>query len=68
MPAATPAEIVVKLNTEIARVLAQPMVKERFVSQGLDPVGGTSEQFAAYLKTEISKWAGVVKASGARAE
>jgi tripartite-type tricarboxylate transporter receptor subunit TctC len=67
-PAGTAPEIVVKLNAEIARMLAQPAVKERFVAQGLDPVGGTPEQFGAYLKTEISKWAGVVKASGARAE
>jgi tripartite-type tricarboxylate transporter receptor subunit TctC len=67
-PAGTSPEIVVKLNAEIARVLAQPAVKERLVGQGLDPVGGTSEQFGAYLKTEISKWAVVVKASGARAE
>jgi tripartite-type tricarboxylate transporter receptor subunit TctC len=67
-PAATPADIVVKLNAEIARTLAQPAVKERLVGQGLDPVGGTPEQFGAYLKTEISKWAVVVKASGARPE
>jgi len=67
-PAGTSPEIVVKLNAEIARVLAQPAVKERLVGQGLDPVGGTPEQFGAYLKTEISKWAVVVKASGARPE
>jgi len=67
-PAATPADIVVKLNAEIARTLAQPAVRERLVGQGLDPVGGTPEQFGAYLKTEISKWAVVVKASGARPE
>jgi len=67
-PASTPPEVVVKLNSEIARILAQPAVKERLVGQGLDPVGGTPEQFGAYLKAEISKWAGVVKASGARAE
>ncbi|MDB5810758.1 MAG: hypothetical protein JWN94_2880 [Betaproteobacteria bacterium] len=67
-PAATPHDVVVKLNAEIARILAQPAVKERFVGQGLDPVGGTPEQFGAYLKAEISKWAIVVKASGARAE
>ncbi len=67
-PAHTPPEIVVKLNAEIARILAQPAIKERLVGQGLDPAGGTPEQFAAYLKTEISKWAAVVKASGARAE
>jgi tripartite-type tricarboxylate transporter receptor subunit TctC len=58
----------VKLNAEIARVLAQPAAKERLVGRGLDPVGGTPEQFGAYLKTEIKKWAVVVKASGARAE
>ena len=67
-PAATPADIVVKLNAEIARTLAQPAVKERLVGQGLDPVGGTPEQFGTYLKTEIIKWAVVVKASGARSE
>src|SRR3954466_9832044 len=67
-PAATPAEIVTKLNGEIAGILAQPAVKERFVGRGLDPVGGTPGQFAAYLKAEIGKWAAVVKASGARAE
>jgi len=67
-PAATPADIVVILNAEIARTLAHPAVRERLVGQGLDPVGGTPEQFGAYLKTEISKWAVVVKASGARPE
>ena len=67
-PAATPHDIVVKLNAEIARILANPEVRERLLGQGLDPVGGTPEQFAAYLKTEIAKWARVVKASGARPE
>lgn len=67
-PASTPPDVVVKLNAEIARILAQPAVKERLLGQGLDPVGGTPEQFGAYLKAEIAKWAGVVKASGARPE
>ncbi len=55
-PASTPPDIVVKLNAEIARILAQPAVKERLLGQGLDPVGGTPEQFATYLKAEVSKW------------
>jgi tripartite-type tricarboxylate transporter receptor subunit TctC len=67
-PAATAADIVTRLNAEIARILAQPDVRERLVAQGLDPVGGTAEQFGAYIKTEIAKWARVVKASGAKAE
>ncbi|HEX3171928.1 MAG TPA: tripartite tricarboxylate transporter substrate-binding protein, partial [Burkholderiales bacterium] len=49
-PAATPADVVVKLNAEIARTLAQPAVKERLVGQGLDPVGGTPEQLARTSK------------------
>ena len=67
-PATTPHEIVVKLNAEIARILTTPEVREKLLGQGLDPVGGTPEQFGAYLKTEIAKWARVVKASGARPE
>ena len=45
-----------KMNAEIARILAQPAVKERLLGQGLDPVGGTPEQFATYFKAEVSKW------------
>lgn len=68
VPTATPRDIVVKLNTEIVKVLAQPDVKEKLLGQGLEPVGGSAEQFGAFIKGEIAKWAKVVKASGARAE
>ena len=67
-PAATPREIVVKLNAELVKALGQPDVKEKLLGQGLDPVGGTPEQFGAFIKAEIAKWAKVVKASGAKAE
>lgn len=68
VPAATPRDIVVRLNAEIGRVLAQPEVRQQFAGQGIDVIGGTPEEFAAYIRAEIVKWARVIKASGARAE
>ena len=50
------------------KALAQPDVRDKLLGQGLDPVGGTPEQFAAYIKSEIAKWAKVVRASGAKAD
>ena len=67
-PAATPKDIVAKLNGELQKILAQKDVREKLVGQGLDPVGGTPDAFGAYLKSEIAKWAKVVKASGAKPE
>jgi tripartite-type tricarboxylate transporter receptor subunit TctC len=65
-PAATPKEIVNKLQQEIAKALASPAVKEKLIAQGADPVGNTPEQFAAFIQQETKKWALVVKASGAK--
>ena len=68
VPAATTRDIVGKLNSEIVKVLAQPEVRRQFAAQGIDVIGGTPEQFAAYIRAEIAKWARVIKDSGARAE
>lgn len=64
--AAVPRDIVMKLNTEIVKVLARPDVKARLAADGAQTVGNTPEQFAAYIKSEIARWAPVVKASGAK--
>jgi tripartite-type tricarboxylate transporter receptor subunit TctC len=67
-PAATPKDIVVLLNTEIARTLDTPEVKDRLFAQGFETLSSTPEQFAAYVKAEVVKWAKIVKESGARAD
>jgi tripartite-type tricarboxylate transporter receptor subunit TctC len=67
-PAATPRPIVAKLNQQIVASLRAPDLKSRLGAQGLDVVGDTPEQFAAYMRDEIAKWTQVVKVSGARIE
>ena len=67
-PAATPAEIVTRISTEIQKGFKTPQMRERFSAMGADPVGGPPEQFAAFLKSEMAKWAKLVKAAGIHAE
>jgi tripartite-type tricarboxylate transporter receptor subunit TctC len=60
-PAGTPKDVVQRLNAELVKILKQPDVRERFESLGLEPVGNTPEEFAAFQKAEVAKWAKVVK-------
>ena len=60
-PAGTPRAIVTRLHGEIVRTLQAGDVRERLLADGADPVGSTPEEFAAFLRTETSKWAKVVK-------
>jgi tripartite-type tricarboxylate transporter receptor subunit TctC len=65
-PAGMPKELVGRIQSEFGRVLALPDVKERLSSQGLDLIGSTPDEFGALLKSELGKWAKVIKESGAR--
>lgn len=66
VPVGTPQAIVTKLNNEINKALRTSTVKERYAAIEAEPVGGTPEQFSAFVKSETVKWADVVKKSGAK--
>ena len=68
-PAGVPRDIVARYHTEITKAIGLPDVRARFASIGLDPVTSSSpDQFAAFIRQEVAKWAPVVKASGAKAD
>lgn len=67
-PAGTPREIISKLNAEVTRILAMPDVRERFLAQGVEPVGSTPEQFGEHIRAQMAKWGKVVQDAGVKAE
>jgi len=67
-PPGTPREIVDKLNSEIRRILGTPEMKQQLAAQGTEVRAGTSDALAAFIHSEIARWAKVVKQSGAKFE
>ena len=67
LPARAPDAAVRWLNAEINRVLQSPEIRNGFAERGADAMGGTPEQFADYLKSEIEKYGRIIKGSGAKA-
>ncbi len=67
-PAGTPAAIVEKMNHAVNQILAMPEFKEKLDKGGLIPVGGTQQETAAYIASEVKRWSQVVKMTGAKAE
>jgi len=65
-PAGTPREIIQRLAGEVAKVVKQPDVVQRFTQLGIDPVGSTPQEYAALNKADYEKYARLVKASGAK--
>jgi len=68
VPTGTPKEIVDKIHTDLVEVLRMPDLKEQLAASGAVVVGNTPEQFAAWNRDEIAKWAKAVHVSGAKVE
>lgn len=67
-PAGTPPEVVRRLNETFNRAMAVPAVREKLVGGGLEPVGGSPEQFGQFITAEIAKWTKIAKDVGAKAD
>ena len=67
-PAGTPPDILNLLNAQIVKIMHSADIRQRLTEEGVVPVGSTREQFAAHVKSEITKWANVIKLSGARVD
>jgi len=67
-PAGTPREIIAKLNGEVLRALKQPDYRSLLVNNTIEPIGSTPEQLAQYIRSELVKWAKVIKDAGVRVD
>ena len=67
-PAGTPRNVITRLNTEITKALEEPETRQRLLGQGFEVRTSTPEQLADYIRSEITKWAPIVKESGAKPE
>ena len=67
-PAGTPKEIIARINAEINRVISLPDVRERLAAVGAEPLGGTPEDFAAVIKSDVARFTKLVRDTGIQAE
>ncbi len=64
-PAKTSPAVVARLSADLQRIVKSQDMQERISNLGAEPVANTPDEFAAYMRSEVAKWAGVVKAAGA---
>ena len=67
-PIKTPKEIVARLNVEVGKILASAEVSEKFINEGVEPMGGSTDFFTAFIRDEIAKYAKVVTAANLKGE
>jgi tripartite-type tricarboxylate transporter receptor subunit TctC len=67
-PAGTPPDIIREINGLVVKIVALPDIKEKLAALGVEPVGSSPEELAAFLKSEMAKWSKVIKAAGIKPE
>jgi len=67
-PPGTPPEVVEKLHGAMVKALASPGMRTQLSKQGAEPIGNTPQEFAAFIRSEVAKWARVIQVSGAKAD
>jgi tripartite-type tricarboxylate transporter receptor subunit TctC len=67
-PAATPKDVIAKLNAEVNRIISSPDIKERFAQAGVEVIGGSPESFGAHIKEQAEIWGKVVKEAAIKAD
>ena len=65
-PARTPRDIIARINADVLKVIRSPELTERLKAEGSDPVGNSPEQYNAFLRDEIAKWAKVIRFAGVK--
>ena len=68
VPAATPKDVVARLNREIVKLMNLPDVREKFAQQSVDPATGTPEDFARLIRDEVARWSKVIRSAGIKVE
>lgn len=67
-PAGTPKDVIAKLNAEVNKALATPDVREKLAAAGIEPAGGTPQQFNDFIQSEMARWAKVANSAGIQPE